>query len=189
MKVSLWHWICNHISEGDYIIRKWKLIASTLCQPCLVLYLKKEPLIVVIKSSFKTERIFFMAGSRWVLVNVVLFQLGGLGFPWMMPCPLSYLIQKAIYQSFEMRYYIFLSSLKKVVEVVKIFSWKPALWFNMITSVIVICCTFITYDMGGIPIWIHFCWKKNSLIGNVSRLYLLKRHGLVAMKCHNIHQL
>ena len=53
----------------------------------------------------------------------------------MVPGPIFYLILKAQYQCFQMRYCLFMDSLDKVLKTVKMFSWKPTGWWYMSTSV------------------------------------------------------
>ena len=74
------------------------------------------------ESNTETGRIFFMRGSRRVLVKVVLFQFLGPGL--VQDGATSNFLPdlKALYQGFQIRYCLFLDSLENLPKIVKMFS-------------------------------------------------------------------
>ena len=67
--------------------------------------------------SFETGRISVMKGSRRVLVKVVLFQLRGHGHPQDDATAIFKKILNALYEGFQMRYYLFQKIFDKVVKI------------------------------------------------------------------------
>ena len=100
-----------------------------------VIYLKRKPYNVPFESNTETGRISVMRGSRPVLVKVVPFQLRGPGHPQDDTTPNFFLILKALCKGFQMRYHLFLNSIRKIVKTPKVSSRRLALKFQSITTV------------------------------------------------------
>ena len=101
-----------------------------------VIYLKRKPYHPLFERSFAIGIIFTMKGSKQILVKVVLFQLIGCGHPQGDAQPNFFLILKALYQGFQMRYHLFLKFVGKLVEIAQTFCLNLAIQRYMSTSVI-----------------------------------------------------
>ena len=100
-----------------------------------VIYLKRKPYNVPFESNTETGRISVMRGSRGVLVKVLLFQLRGRGHFRMIPPPIFFLILIALCQGFQLRYHLFLKSVRNMAKTTKVFSRKLAVKFQSSTTV------------------------------------------------------
>ena len=88
-----------------------------------------------IEKMFETRRISIMRGSRQVLVKVVLLQLRGHDHPQDDTTPNFFFILKALCLGFQMRYHLFLNSIRKMVKTTRVFSKKVAVNFQLSTTV------------------------------------------------------
>ena len=100
-----------------------------------IVYLKRKPYNVLFESNTETGKISIMRGSKKVLVKLVLFQLRGTGHPQDDTNPHFFLILKALYQGFQIRYHLFLNSIRKMIKTTKVFSRKLAVKFQLSNTV------------------------------------------------------
>ena len=89
------------------------------------MYLKRKLYNLWFEKRIETETISAKAGSKQVLTQVLIFSFWVMATLRMIPCPISFLILKALYKGFQMMYCLFLNSFQKVIKRSKRIEWKP----------------------------------------------------------------
>ena len=128
------------------------------------MYLKRKVFNSWFDRRIEMGGILEMERSRQDLAQVVLFGLGVVVTLRMMPCPISFLIQKALYKVSQMRYCLLLNSFQKVIKKSKRFEnlGEPKLiWPSVPTGFVKLNLSF--FSKSNVP---PFCPDKIIFVLN-----------------------